>query len=132
MSIPRSKHPTRQRIANELQKGVPLSKYDLEERCFLSKRSVNEYLKIMHESGEIHIAAYHQLTGHGTPTRYWLYGSGVDAKYPKPKTQAQKAKEYRARYPERCIELMLEKRRMRREVANEYNYRTVPRCSNGG
>lgn len=116
MSIRREIHPTRQRIAHELQKGIPLSKYDLERRCYVHKRTVNEYLKLMHRAGEIYIAAYHQVTGHGSPSRFWLYGEGEDAKYPKPKTQAQKAKEYRARYPERCIEAMFEKRRMRREA----------------
>ena len=116
MSIRRENHPTRQRIANELQKGVPLSKYDLERRCFVTKRNINEYLKLMHQAGEIHIAAYHQIRGRGSMSRYWLYGSGEDAKYPKRKTQAQKAKEYRARNPEKCIEAMLEKRRMRREA----------------
>lgn len=116
MAIPRSRHPTRQRIAGELQKGIPLSKYDIEQRCFVHRRTVNEYLKLMHQAGEIHIAAYHRISGRGSMSRYWLYGSGEDAECPKRKTQAQIAKEYRARNPERCIELMLDKRRMRREA----------------
>jgi len=114
MSIRRENQPTRQRIARELQKGVPLSKHDLEKRCFVAKRNINEYLKIMHEAGEVYIAAYHQITGHGSPSRFWLYGQGEDAKYPRRKSQAQKAKAYRARNPEKCIEDALRKREKRR------------------
>lgn len=114
MSIRRAIHPTRERIAKELQKGAPLSKYDIEARCFVSTRNANNYLKLMHEAGEIHISAYHQISGHGTPTRYWSYGFGEDVKKPRRKTQSQKAKAYRARHPEKCIDSALAKRAMRR------------------
>lgn len=119
MTIPRERHPTRQRIANELKKGTPLSKYDIEARCFVSTRNANNYLKLMHEAGEIHISAYHQISGHGTPTRYWSYGFGEDAKKPRRKSQSQKAKAYRARHPEKCIESALAKREMRRMIKEQ-------------
>jgi MarR-like DNA-binding transcriptional regulator SgrR of sgrS sRNA len=110
MSIRREIHPTRQRIARELQKGVPLSKHDLSERCFISCRNANEYLRIMHSDGEIHIAAYHQVSGRGTPSRYWLYGPGIDAKKPKAKPPAQKTREYRERNPEQVLKEINRKR----------------------
>lgn len=110
---PRSQHPTRERIATELRKGVPLSKYTLEARCFVAMRNVNAYLKIMHEAGEIHIAEYRRDTPHGSPTKMWVWGEGKDARKPKPKTMAQKSREYRERNPEAVIRDIMRKRRNR-------------------
>lgn len=107
--------PNRKLIARELQKGTPLSKYDLSERCGITIRNINAYLKLMHEAGEIHLYAWHVISKYGSPTRFWLYGPGEDAPKPKPKTKAQSAREYRARYPEKVIADNIQKRIKRRE-----------------
>ena len=109
----RADNATRQRIAKELQKGAPLSKFDIEARCFISIRNANNYLKLMHEAGEIHIAGYERLSPHGSPTTMWAHGQGVDAKKPKPKSDKQKSREYRARNPEAVIRETMRKRAQR-------------------
>lgn len=110
MTVCRAKHPTRQRIANELKQGKPLSKYDLELRCHLAMRNVNAYLKVMHEAGEIHIAGYRRDSPHGSPTTMWAYGQGVDAKKPRPRTKAEQSRRYRALNPEAVIREINRKR----------------------
>lgn len=109
----REEHPNRERIAKELRKGEPLTKFDLELRCFLSLRNVNAYLKIMREAGEIHIHSYRRDTPHGSPTTVWIWGAGKDAKRPKPLTMAQVARRYRDRNPEAVIREIVRKRKLR-------------------
>lgn len=109
----RADHPTRQRIANELKKGAPLSKFDIEARCFISMRNANNYFRVMHEAGEIHIAGYRRDSPHGSPTTLWAYGPGVDAKKPKPKTAAQKSRQYREANPEQVVKEIMRKRAQR-------------------
>lgn len=114
----RAEHPNRDRIAAELRKGAPLTKFDLELRCHLSLRNVNAYLKVMREAGDIHIHGYRRDTPHGPPTTVWAWGAGVDAKKPRPKTCAQIARSYRQRNPEAAIREINRKRR-KRELARE-------------
>lgn len=115
----RAEHPNRQRIANELRKGAPLTKFDLELRCHLSVRNVNAYLKVMHEAGDIHIHGYRRDTPHGPPTTVWAWGSGVDARKPRPQTQRETSRKYRQRNPEAVIREIKRKRRQR-ELAREH------------
>lgn len=116
----RAEHPNRQRIANELRKGAPLTKFDLELRCFLSARNVNAYLKIMHEVGDIHIHSYRRDTPHGSPTTVWAWGAGIDAKKPRPQTKREASRKYRQRNPEAVIREIKRKRRQR-EKAREHS-----------
>jgi hypothetical protein len=109
----REDHPNRERIAKELRKGEPLTKFDLELRCFLALRNVNAYLKIMHEAGEIHIHSYRRDSPHGSPTTVWIWGAGTDAKRPKPQTSAAKSRKYRKLNPEAVIREIMRKRRKR-------------------
>lgn len=106
----RAEHPNRQRIAKELQKGAPLTKFDLELRCFLSMRTVNAYLKVMHEAGDIHIFGYRRDTPHGPPTTVWKWGAGKDAKKPRPRTYAETSRKYRRCNPEAVIREIKRKR----------------------
>lgn len=93
---PREKHPNRERIAHEMRKGKPLTKYDLELRCLIALRNVNAYLTLMHREHEIHIAGYRRDTPNGPPTKIWAYGPGKDAVAPPPMTPAQRKKRRKA------------------------------------
>lgn len=115
----RAEHPNRQRIANELRKGAPLTKFDLELRCHLSVRNVNAYLKVMHEAHDIHIHGYRRDTPHGPPTTVWAWGAGIDAKKPRPQSQRETSRKYRQRNPEAVIREIKRKRRQR-ELAREH------------
>lgn len=127
----RAEHPNRQRIANELRKGAPLTKFDLELRCHLSVRNVNAYLKVMHEAGDIHIHGYRRDTPHGPPTTVWAWGTGKDAKKPRPRTYAEIARSYRKRNPEAVIREIKRKRRQR-ELAREHCNGIRPDVGVGG
>ena len=127
----RAEHPNRERIAKELRKGAPLTKFDLELRCFLALRNVNAYLKIMHEAGDIHIHSYRRDTPHGSPTTVWAWGAGVDAKKPRPLTKREASRRYRQRNPEAVIREIMRKRR-KREAERELCNGIRPDVGNGG
>lgn len=117
----RAEHPNRERIAIELRKGQPLTKFDLELRCFIAARNVNAYLKIMHEAGDIHIHSYRRDTPHGCPTTVWVWGSGEDAKKPRPLSKKAAARKYRERNPEAVVREIMRKRRKRESIHGHCN-----------
>jgi hypothetical protein len=110
--LPRAEHPTRARIARELQLSSGLSKYDLELRCHLAMNNVNAYLKIMHADKEIYISGYRRDTPHGPATKLWAYGNKKDAPRPKAMTGAERRRKQR-QDPEVCIKEMMNQRRRR-------------------
>ncbi len=127
MALVRQKRPEYKLILMTLQNVNMLSKYDLELRLGITMRNVNAYLKLMHEAGEIYIAGYRRDSPHGSPTTMWGYGNLPDAKRPKPKTQAQKAKQYRELNPEAVIREIYRKRAQRyKEKHHEQVDRSVP------
>lgn len=127
----RAEHPNRERIANELRKGTPLTKFDLELRCFLSLRNVNAYLKVMREAGDIYIHGYRRDTPHGPPTTVWAWGEGIDAKKPRPMTKRETSRRYRRNNPEAVVREIKRKRR-HREAEREHCNGIHPDVGVGG
>ena len=113
MTIRREVHPTRQRIANALQKHGALTKYKIAELCFVSFRNANEYLNLMHKDSEVYIHKWIRSgTGGGSWTKVWAHGDGKDARKPRPTTPAERSRK-RRQDPEVAINELLKKRAKR-------------------
>ena len=110
--------PSTKLILRELQKGQPLSKFDLELRVNINTRNVNVHLKRLHDAKLVHICNYIRLTPTGVPTKLWAYGKSKDVAPPKAMTWVEKRRKRRLD-PEVCIQEMMKKRAIRHQQRME-------------
>lgn len=113
MSIRRKVHPTRTRILKALAELGPMTKHQIAETCFVATRNVNEYLNIMYEDLEVYIHSWVRTgTGGGPWMKVWAAGCEKDAKRPRARTPAERARK-RREDPEVAIDELLQKRAKR-------------------
>lgn len=67
--LPRHLHPNMARIRALFAQGLRLSQHDIDARVFIATRNAREYLKLLHQLGEIYVCDYRRdgMTGPATP-----------------------------------------------------------------
>lgn len=95
--LPRKDNPAMRRIVAEFEKGEPMTKHDLAERCFMVHRNAGEYINILKGAEQIHIHDYVRIGRCGAWSPRWIFGPGEDAKKPKPVSNKVRQKRWRSK-----------------------------------
>ena len=88
---------------------VPMTRGELAQRLSCTVRTAQVYLAMLHEARRIHVHGW-RPNHPGSPSALYLVGDKPDKRKPKPLNNHHKAKLYRERNPEKCLQATLKKR----------------------